>query len=89
MQARKYPELGYRSCMGVLRLAKGFTNERLEAACRRALVMNVCSYQSIKSILKKGLDRQDLEPAAVPAVHAEVHVNVRGADYYREGKEVA
>jgi transposase len=89
MQTRKYPELGYRSCMGVLRLAKGFTNERLEAACRRALVMNVCSYQSIKSILKKGLDRQDLEPPAVPAVHAEVHVNVRGADYYRERKEVA
>jgi transposase len=89
MKARKYPELGYRSCMGVLRLGKGFTDERLEAACRRALAMNVCSYQSIKSILKKGLDRQDLEPAAVPAVHAEVHVNVRGADYYREDKEVA
>jgi transposase len=88
MQTRKYPELGYRACMGVLRLAKGFTDERLEAACRRALVLNISSYQSIKSILKKGLDRQDLEPAAVPAIHAQVHVNVRGADYYRESKEV-
>jgi hypothetical protein len=48
--------------------------------------MNACSYRSIKSILEKSLDRQPLEPVEVPAVHSEVHDNVRGSDYYgREG----
>jgi hypothetical protein len=84
MEVRKHPELGYRSCLGVLRLGKRYSNERLEAACRRALALNVCSYRSIKSILDSGLDRQPTEPLAVPAVHADVHVNVRGAGYYRE-----
>jgi transposase len=88
MQSRKHPELGYRSCMGVLRLGKRFTSERLEAACVRALTMNACSYQSIKSILNNSLDRQVVEPVEVPAVHGEVHANVRGADYYRR-EEVA
>jgi len=86
MASRPHPELGYRSCMGVLRLGKRYSNERLEAACRRALAMNACSYRSIKSILENSLDRQALEPVESPAVHAEVHVNVRGAEYYsKEG----
>jgi transposase len=86
MQSRKHPELGYRSCLGVLRLGKRYSNERLEAACQRALTMNVCSYRSIKSILESSLDRQPLEPLATPAVHEEVHDNVRGSDYYsKEG----
>jgi len=84
MEVRKHPELGYRSCMGVLRLARRYSNERLEAACRRAVAMNVCSYKSIKSMLDAGLDRQAPEPVAAPPAHAEMHVNVRGAGYYRE-----
>jgi transposase len=55
------------------------------AACKRALVMNACSYRSIQSILKTGLDRQKLDAPEIPAIHKENHVNVRGASYY--GKE--
>ena len=83
MQSRKHPELGYRSCLGVLRLGSRYSSERLEAACRRALAMNVCSYRSIKSILENSLDREPLEPVEVPAAHREVHNNVRGSAYYR------
>jgi transposase len=86
LNSRKHPELGYRSCLGILRFAKRYTNERLEAACRRAIVMNACSYRSIKSMLATGFDRQPLEESGVPAVHQEIHSNVRGASYY--GKEV-
>ena len=89
MQDRKYPELGYRSCLGVLRLGKRYSSERLEAACRRALEMNACSYRSIKSILEKSLDREPLEPVVIPAAHTEVHANVRGSDYYKRKEEVA
>lgn len=89
MQERKHPELGYRSCFGVLRFGKRYSNERLEAACRRALAMNACSYRSIKSILEKSLDREPLEPVMIPAIHTEVHANVRGSDYYHKKEEVA
>jgi hypothetical protein len=87
MLSRKYPELGYRSCLGVLRLGNRFTDERLESACRRALVMDACSYRSIKSILQTGLDRQPLQSEPLPATYSLDHINVRGAAYYRQ-KEV-
>ena len=87
MLSRKHPELGYRSCLGVLRLGNRFTDERLESACRRALAMDACSYRSIKSILQTGLDRQPLETEPVPAAYNFEHANVRGASYYRQ-KEV-
>ncbi len=85
MQSRKHPELGYRSSLGVLRLGNRYTSERLEAACRRAVAMNTCSYRSIKSMLATGFDRQPLDQLEIPAAHHEVHANVRGAGYY--GKE--
>jgi transposase len=85
MQSRKHPELGYRSCLGVLRLGNRYTNDRLEAACRRAIAMNACSYRSIKSMLATGFDRQPLEEPVLITTHREIHANVRGAAYY--GKE--
>ena len=35
MQAKPHPEQGFRSCLGILRLAKTYGAPRLEAACRR------------------------------------------------------
>jgi len=84
MKSRKHPELGYRACLGVLRLGGRYSNERLENACKRALAMNACSYRSIQSILKTGLDRQKSNLSEIPAIHKENHANVRGADYYRK-----
>jgi hypothetical protein len=52
--------------------------------------MNACSYRSIKSILENSLDREPLESVEIPAVHTEVHPNVRGAAYYhKDDEEVA
>ncbi len=85
LQSRKHPELGYRSCLGILRLGNRYTKERLEAACLRAVALNTCSYRSIQSMLATGFDRQPLEQPDTPAVHREIHANVRGAGYY--GKE--
>jgi len=80
MAARPHPELGFRSCLGVLRLGDRYTSERLEAACSRARAMGATSYRSVRSILERGLDRE-AEPDAVtpPAL---THANVRGSDYY-------
>lgn len=84
--ARKHPQQSYRACLGVLRLATSFGDERLEAACGRALHLNAASYRSIHSILKHGLDRLDSNrQRATTATQASLpleHANVRGPDYY-------
>jgi transposase len=78
---KPHPEMGYRSCLGILRLAKTYSAERLEAASQRALQLQAFSYQSLRSILKNSLDRQVLSaPEDQPS--GPVHENVRGASYY-------
>lgn len=81
LNSRSYPEQGYRSCLGILRLAKAFSNDRLEAACGRALLINGCSYKSILSILKKGLDKNPL-PIKNREQELIIHGNIRGKDYF-------
>ena len=80
MRQRRHPEQAYRSCLGVLKLARSYGKERLDAACERALEINACSYSSLHSILKNGLDRQRRDPA--PDGPAITHPNIRGADYF-------
>ena len=79
---RRYPELGFRSCLGILRLGKSYTNDRLEAACQRALAIQGCSYKSIASILKNGLDLKTIKAEPEPKQTVE-HLNIRGARYYQ------
>lgn len=83
MEARRHPEQGYRSCLGVMRLGKSFGDQRLEAAARRALHLRSYSYGTIKNILAAGTDRLPLEDELQP-VQLGLHENVRGADYYVE-----
>ena len=83
MATRKHPEQGFRSCLGILRLAQRYDPQRLEMACQRALTIGSPSYQSVKSILEKGLERHPLpeentEAAILPLFHG----NIRGKDYY-------
>src|SRR5262249_4651858 len=54
---RPHPEQGYRSCLGILRLAKRYGDARLEAACARAVAVRARSYRHVESILRNGLDR--------------------------------
>ncbi len=80
MRGRKHPEQGYRTCLGVIRLADKFGRDRLDAACKRALEINARSYSSVHSILKNGLERKPRTRAAEePAI---THPNIRGADYF-------
>jgi transposase len=83
IESRRHPEQGFRSCLGVMRQAKLYSPERLEAACARAVSLNACSYKHVKSILEKGLDKQPLLPASDPVVPV-LHYNIRGKDYYQK-----
>lgn len=78
---RPHPEMGYRSCLGILRLGKKYP-ERLEPACARALQGGARSYKSVASILKLGLDRQPLAADVQTSLPLGAHENVRGRDYY-------
>ena len=81
LHQRRHPQQGYRSCLGILRLAKTYSEARLEAACERALNINALSYSSLKSILKHGLDIKRLTAPAQTCLPLE-HANVRGPHYY-------
>jgi transposase len=81
---RPHPEMGYRSCLGILRLGKQYGPERLEAACGRALVVGARSYRHVDSILKSGLDRVAPPTSDSPAQLTLIadHENIRGGKYY-------
>jgi transposase len=80
LESKPHPEMGYRSCLGILRLSRRYSNERVEAAAARAVATGACSYHSVKSILQHGLDGQPLEaPAPRPPIQ---HPNLRGAAYF-------
>lgn len=86
MISRPHPQQGFRSCVGVLRLAKPYGNERLEAACKRALSIGTYNYKSVESILKHNLEKQPL-PADSVSTHKNTtsvsHEYVRGQGYFQ------
>lgn len=80
MENRPHPEQGFRTCLGVLALAKSYEPARLDAACQRGVAIKARSVASIRSILQTGLDQAFLEPEAeeLPLQHP----NIRGQNYY-------
>lgn len=80
LESRPHPEQGYRSCLGILRLAKRYGPERLDAACARALAAGAFSYRPVASILERGLDRLGERTDETSA--GVVHENIRGGTYY-------
>jgi len=83
MENRKHPEQGFRSCLGIMRLVKRYSSERVEAACCRALHLKAYSYKSVESILKTNLDKQELPESSSPDKPI-IHYNIRGREYYQQ-----
>lgn len=81
LRARPHPEQGFRSCIGILRLAKQYDAERLDAACARALGLGTRSYSSVAAILKNARDRKVASPSQ-PEQPSLFHENIRGPGYY-------
>lgn len=84
LESRPHPEQAYRACLGLMNLTKRYDNQRVDAACQRALAVGAVSYSSVKSILAANLDRLPApDPGATPPPPP-VHDNLRGADYWRD-----
>ena len=86
LASRPHPEHAYRATLGIMSLARKYGNDRVGAACARALAARAISYSSVKSILAENLDRLAL-PEAAPPPPPPTHDNLRGPDYYAGDQE--
>lgn len=87
MKTRPHPEQGFRSCLGIMRLAKVHGNDRLKKACERALSLKSYSYRTVKNILANKLETVTSEvKAKTPDIR---HEHLRGASYYQQGETAA
>ena len=83
-----HPESGRRACLGLLRMGRRYGDERLEAACERALAIGSPTYKTVESILKNGLDKVSREEKE--EAKSVIHENIRGGSYFdREEAEPA
>ena len=76
LKSRPYPQHAYRSCLGVLDLARKHPKDRLETACQTLLEADLLSYLDLKSELNR-LAAASSSQTALPE-----HENVRGKEYY-------
>jgi hypothetical protein len=81
LAAKPHPEMGYRSCLGLVRLSDKHTTVRLEAAAVRALHFGAYSLHSVESILQHHLENQPLNVLETGPM-AILHDNIRGAAYF-------
>ena len=81
LKTKPHPEQGFRSCLGIIRLADKYTNERVENACRRARAIGSPSYKSVRSILVTGADRRPLPDSPELRLPFD-HEGIRGSKYY-------
>jgi len=80
LQSRNYPKQAYRTCLGILKLAKKYSSANLETACQIIFEAKVFSCKTLEQeliFLQKQPTTQTTE--ALP-----VHENIRGAEYYQE-----
>ena len=81
IDSREHPEQAYKTCMGLLNLAKKHNRDDYIKACKKALTLNCLSYKFIKNILETKAfnmtDEQELELFKLPE-----HENIRGKEMY-------
>lgn len=75
---RRHPEEALRANLGILRLARDFTPEALEAAAGRALELKVYSYRALRALIAaKAVEAADQQTLVLE------HENVRGEQYFQ------
>jgi transposase len=76
LAGRSHPEQAYRTCLGILSLARRFDKACLETACQEALAASaLLSYREIKARLESQCGHRSSAALA--------HDNIRGETYYR------
>lgn len=78
-EQQKYPEQVYRSCDGLLNLARQYDLDTIEKACKTAMEYKKFSYKFIQNIIENRMENESIpeKKRALPK-----HGNLRGRDYY-------
>lgn len=85
IKTKPHPEQGFRSCLGIMRLAKVHGEDRLKKACQQALFLKSYSYRTVKNILTHKLESaMSVAPEKTPVIQ---HDHLRGASYYEKEEE--
>jgi transposase len=79
LASKYFPEQTYNACLGVLRLADKYGNQRLDLACSLALQSGRVNYGILESILKNNRDKAISNTQHLPISND----NVRGSSYYQ------
>lgn len=82
LENKPHPEQGYRSCLGLLSLAKRFGEARLEKACGYALKIGAKTRRSVESILIRNLENTVIASSQIYVDLPTDHENLRGRNYY-------
>ncbi|NLH94228.1 MAG: transposase [Candidatus Cloacimonetes bacterium] len=80
LQSRAFPQQAYRTCLGILSLAKKYSPPLLEQACQTVFEAKVFS---CKAVTQELVFLQKQTPPA-PIEGLPTHENIRGAEYYSE-----
>ena len=78
--SRVHESQAYNSCLGILRLAKKYSGERLENAAKRCAAVEKVNYKMLDNILKKNLDKEQPEDEQYKIPF---HENIRGPKAYQ------
>ena len=80
LMSKAHPAQSYRSCLGLLNLTKKYGDQRLEQACKDALMTNNPYLRFIRNLLENNREGQLSHPIdPTPDLQ---HCNVRGPDCY-------
>lgn len=84
LESKKHPEQAYKSCMGILSLAKKYGNDLLELACRKAINIDYINYGYISDEIKKIQEQyKQKEDSKQMSLLLERHENIRGKECYK------
>jgi transposase len=76
-----FPEQAWRSARGLRRVGEQYPQERVEEACRRALLFGATSYKPVQRMLKSELDLRPLQDESTDAASVD-HDQIRGPEYF-------
>ena len=71
-----------RAVLALLRLGERYGHERLEAACRRAVVYGLPQYVHVRNILNAGLENDPLPDETPPSLPQRAYAHERTADEF-------
>ena len=81
--SKAHPEQGFRSSLGIIRLAEKYGDTRLQTACAKAIRIESINYQTVKNMLANNVESLGATDDEIQKTFFDInHENVRGGSYY-------